>query len=69
MILNPKQLVLNMIQTNSNPMITKLMNMNYQQLEQFAVNYCNERGVDFHKEFDNFKRKNGLVSRADYYIN
>lgn len=50
-------------------MVKKLMNMNYQQLEQFAVNYCNERGVDFHKEFDNFKRKNGLVSRADYYIN
>ena len=50
-------------------MVKKLMNMNYEQLEQFAVNYCNERGVDFHKEFGEFKRQNGLVSRADYYIN
>ena len=67
--MNPKQMVMNMIQNNTNPMVRKLMNMNYEQLEQFAVNYCNERGVDFHKEFDEFKRKNGLVSRADYYIN
>lgn len=65
-MINPKQLVLNMIHRNGNPMISKLMNMNYEQLEQFAVNYCNERGVDFHKEFDEFKRKNELVSRADY---
>ncbi len=65
-MINPKQLALNLIQQTRNPMIEKLMKMDYKDLEQFAVNYCNERGVDFHKEFDEFKRKNGLVSRADY---
>ena len=65
-MINPKQLALNLIQQTRNPMREKLMKMDYKDLEQFAVNYCNERGVDFHKEFDEFKRKNGLVSRADY---
>ena len=34
---NPKQIVMNMIQNNTNPMSRKVMNMEYEELEQFAV--------------------------------
>ena len=57
---NPQQLVQKAIgmTNNSNPMIANLINMarngNSEGIEQFARNYCNEKGMDFDKEFSAF---------------
>ena len=57
---NPKDLLMNFMQqpTNINPMISNLINMakngNNKEVEQFAVNLCKERGIDFYKEFPAF---------------
>lgn len=54
---NPQQLIQQMI-GNNNPMFNNLMQMaqsgNSKGLENFARNYCKERGKDFDKEFSNF---------------
>ena len=52
-------MVINYLRTNSHPMfpmINKMMNMSYPELEQFATNYCKERGIDFPKALDEIKR-------------
>ncbi len=56
---NPKQMVMNYLTTNSNPMINKLMSMSYPELEQFATNYCKERGIDFPQALEQIKRMMG----------
>lgn len=55
---NPQNLVMKAIGNNNNPMIRNLLNMaksgDKQQIEQFARNYMNERGMDFDTEFEKF---------------
>lgn len=56
---NPKEMVVNYLRTNSHPMfpmINKLMSMSYPELEQFATNYCKERGIDFPQALEQIKR-------------
>ena len=51
-------------QAQSNPVGANLLalaqNNNAQGIEQFARNFCASRGVDFDKEFTNFKNNLGL---------
>lgn len=54
--MNPKQMVMQMLSRNTNPMINKLMNMSEPELYQFATNYCKERGIDFPKALEEIKR-------------
>lgn len=55
---NPKQIAMNMMKQNSNPMIANLMKManegKTQGIEEFARNIMQERGMDFDSEFANF---------------
>lgn len=55
---NPQSLVMKAIGNNNNPMIRNLLNMaksgDRQQIEQFARNYMNERGMNFDTEFEKF---------------
>lgn len=58
---NPEQLMLNFLQTqmSSNPVGANLLqlaqNNNTAGIEQFARNLCTSKGLDFDKEFTNFK--------------
>ena len=59
---NPQQLMLSILENGmmaNNPIMTNLFNLAKQNrtadIEQFARNYCAERGVDFDKEFTSFK--------------
>jgi hypothetical protein len=58
---NPEQLMLNFLQTqmSSNPVGANLLqlaqNNNTAGIEQFARNLCASKGLDFDKEFTNFK--------------
>ena len=58
--LNPKQVVLNMIGNNTNPMIQNLVEMaknnNTKGVEEFARNYMKGQGKDFDKEIANFQK-------------
>lgn len=54
--MNPKQIVMQMLGRNTNPMINKLMNMSEPELYQFATNYCKERGIDFPRALDEIKK-------------
>ena len=60
-IQNPKDFVMNMIGKNSNPMLSNLMQMgekgNYKGIEDFARNFCKERGRDFDREFSDFMKQ------------
>lgn len=55
---NPQQLLNMFLQNNSNPMISNLMQMaqnnNPQAVENFARNFCKERGIDYDTEFPKF---------------
>lgn len=55
---NPKQIAMNMVRQNSNPMIANLMKManegKTQNIEEFARNIMQEQGMDFDTEFANF---------------
>ena len=55
---NPKQIAMNMIKQNSNPMIANLIKManegKTQGIEEFARNIMQEQGMDFDSEFANF---------------
>lgn len=63
---NPQQIAMNMLQNvaGNNPMAGNVLNMaqngNYQQLEAFARNVCNGRGVSFDQEFSKFRRQLGI---------
>lgn len=57
--MNIKQIVTNMLRNNGNPIFNNLMQMaeknDTQGLEEFARNYCKERGCDFDKEIQKFQ--------------
>ena len=63
---NPQQLVLTILQNNmqGNPMAQNLLALaqsgDTAQIEQIARNACREKGIDYDKEFNNFKRNLGL---------
>jgi hypothetical protein len=63
---NPEQMILSMLQTNSknNPVMMNILQLakqgNYKQIEQVARNLAQQRGVDFDKEFTNFRKTLGL---------
>ena len=54
-----KQMVLNMLKNNSNPIFANLIDMaekgDSQGVENFARNMLKEQGKDFDKEFGNFQ--------------
>ena len=55
---NPKQAVINMINSNGNPMLKNLVEMaekgDNKGIEDFARNLYKEQGRDFDKEFSQF---------------
>ena len=55
---NPQQMVLQMIEKNTNPMVGNLIRMaregNTKGVEEFARNICKERGKNFDDEFSKF---------------
>ena len=57
-IKNPKDVVINMIKTNNNPMVKNLVEMaengNSKGVEDFARNLYAQQGRDFDKEFGEF---------------
>lgn len=57
--MNPKNIVMNMLKNNSNPIFNNLIEMaeknDAQGVEQFARNYMKDKGRDFDKEFNDFK--------------
>jgi hypothetical protein len=63
---NPQQFVCNMIEERmgENPLFANLLNLaknnKGQEIEQIARNMCKEQGIDFDKEFNNFKQNLGL---------
>lgn len=62
---NPPQFILTMLeQSKGNPMIANLLDMakknDVQGIETVARNMMKERGLDYDKEFNDFKRKLGL---------
>jgi hypothetical protein len=63
---NPQQVLLNLLdqQAQSNPMYANLATLAREnksnEIELIARNLARERGIDFDKEFANFKRNFGL---------
>lgn len=57
---NPKDAVMNMMKTNSNPMIKNLVEMaekgNTEGIENFARNIFKEQGRNFDEEFGEFRK-------------
>lgn len=60
---NPQQLMMNILEANaaSNPLYANLLTMakqgRTQDIENFARNVAKEKGIDFDKEFNKFKRQ------------
>ena len=56
--MNPKNIVMNMLKNNTNPIFANLIEMankgDTKGLEQFAKNVCKEKGIDFDKQFNEF---------------
>ena len=63
---NPQQIVMNILQErmSQTPMgqnlIALAQNNQTAQIEQIARNICNQRGIDFDKEFNSFKDSLGI---------
>lgn len=61
---NPQQLMMNILSQNASPLGRNLYSMiqngDKRGIEQVARNLSRERGIDFDKEFIDFKRKLGL---------
>ena len=63
---NPQQIVMNMLQErmSQTPMgqnlIVLAQNNQTAQIEQIARNICNQRDIDFDKEFNSFKDSLGI---------
>ena len=63
---NPKSIVLNMIEQNAsqNPVLANLLtrakNKDAKGVEQVARNLMKEKGMDFDKEFNSFRKTFGL---------
>ena len=57
--MNPKNIVMNMLKGNTNPIFANLIEMannnDTKGLEQFARNYMKDNGRDYDKEFNDFK--------------
>lgn len=57
--MNPQQLVMQILQQNNNPILqnanTLAQNGDMRALEQLARNLSQQRGLDFDKEFANFR--------------
>lgn len=57
---NPKEMVINMVKSNNNPMVKNLVEMaekgNTEGVENFARNIFKEQGRDFDKEFGEFTK-------------
>ena len=60
---NPQQIVMNLIQQENNLMLNNLISMGQQGdvkgLEMVARNIAKEKGIDFDKEFLNFRNMIG----------
>ena len=56
--MNPKNMAMNMLKNNTNPIFNNLMQMmekgDDKGIEQFARNICKEKNIDFDKQFGNF---------------
>ena len=56
---NPKNMVMNMLKGNTNPIFANLIDMankgDTKGVENFARNYMKSQGKDFDQEFNNFK--------------
>ncbi len=63
---NPEQIVISMLQqsTSTNPIARNILSLaqqgDYQQIEQIVRNMAREKGIDFDKEFNNFKQTFGF---------
>lgn len=63
---NPQQIVMNMLQERMSQtpigqnLIALAQNNQTAQIEQIARNICNQRGIDFDKEFNSFKDSLGI---------
>lgn len=63
---NPEQMVMSMLQqsTSTNPIARNILSLaqqrDYQQIEQIVRNMAREKGIDFDKEFNNFKQMFGF---------
>lgn len=57
--MNPKNMVMNMLKGNTNPIFANLIEManknDIKGLENFARNYMKDKGRDYDKEFNDFK--------------
>lgn len=57
---SPKELLMNFMQQNQNPMVNNLIKMaqsgNTKELENFARNMCKEKNINFDIEFSNFMK-------------
>lgn len=55
---NPKDIAINMLKNNPNPIFNNLMQMmekgDDKGIEQFARNVCKEKNIDFDKQFGDF---------------
>ena len=57
--MNPKNMAMNMLKNNTNPIFNNLIDManknDVKGLENFARNYMKDKGRDYDKEFNDFK--------------
>ena len=57
--MNPKNMAMNMLKNNTNPIFNNLIDMankgDTKGVEDFARNYMKSQGKDFDQEFNNFK--------------
>lgn len=62
--MNPKNMAMNMLKNNTNPIFANLIEMankgDTKGLEQFARNYMKEQGRNYDEEFNNFKDMMGI---------
>ena len=56
--MNPKNMAMNMLKNNTNPIFNNLMQMmekgDDKGIEQFARNICKEKNIDFDKQYEEF---------------
>lgn len=56
--MNPKNIAMNMLKNNTNPIFNNLIDMankgDTKGVEEFARNICKEKNIDFDKQFEEF---------------
>ena len=56
--MNPKNIAINMLKNNTNPVFSNLIDMankgDSKGVEEFARNICKEKNIDFDKQFGEF---------------